>query len=124
MLEHPFYFIVGAVNMALAIILGAFGSHVLKDVLDERMLNAFSTGVNYHIYHALGLLIIAILSQWINNSVFLKLSFYVMLTGILLFSGSLYGLSITGYKLLGPVTPIGGVLLISSWCLMVLAILK
>lgn len=107
-----------AVMGAIAIVLGAFGAHALKKVLTEVQLNTFEVGVRYQMYHALFLLLIA-------NMNFLTLKektiiMYLVIVGVLLFSGSIYLLStsvITKIKtsFLGPLTPIGGMFLIASW---------
>ncbi|MBD3724688.1 MAG: DUF423 domain-containing protein [Flavobacteriaceae bacterium] len=102
----------------ISIILGAFGAHALKKVLQPEQLTSFETGVRYQMYHALFLLFIAI-----TNMIALKekaIVFYLALVGVILFSGSIYLLStstISGLKLrfLGPVTPLGGLMLIGSW---------
>jgi uncharacterized membrane protein YgdD (TMEM256/DUF423 family) len=110
--------IVAAIFGMVAIVLGAFGAHALKKVLAVEALTSFETGVRYQMYHALFLLFIA-------NSSLLGLKektivFYLVTIGVLLFSGSIYLLStsvITGLKtkILGPITPIGGMFLIASW---------
>lgn len=102
----------------LAIILGAFGAHGLKKVLQPEQLISFETGVRYQMYHALFLLLVAnIQLLTIKEKMII---FYLVLTGVVLFSGSIYMLStttITGIKakILGPVTPLGGLFLIVSW---------
>ena len=124
MIAQKTFLLLGSINMLLAVMLGAFGSHGLKDKLDERLFNAFSTGVQYHFYHAPGLLAIGLLSQWLVDSSLLKTSGWLMLSGIICFSGSLYALALTGNKLFGPITPIGGLLFIASWALLSAAIIK
>ncbi len=106
----------GAINALLAVALGAFGAHGLQGVLSEKALQTWHTGVDYHAYHALGLLLIGLLSQ--STPSILRAGYW-MLAGILLFSGSLYLLSLTGIKLLGIVTPIGGTCFLISWGLVV-----
>ena len=107
----------GALLAASGVVLGAFAAHLLRGSLDARALNAFETGVRYQLYHALALL-------WVGArledrpSVALRRVARLMLTGLCLFSGSLYGLSLTGARWLGPVTPIGGLLLIGAWSLL------
>jgi len=124
MIAHKTFLLLGSINMLLAVMLGAFGSHGLKNKLEERLFSAFSTGVEYHFYHALGLLAIGLLSQWATDSSLLKASGWAMFAGLCLFSGSLYAMALTGNKLFGPVTPIGGLLFIISWALLSTAILK
>ncbi len=106
-------------HMAIAIILGAFGAHQLKLVLSPMQLDSFKTGVEYHIYHALALLV---LNSWQSlNPKVLRSVNILMNLGILLFCGSIYLLStrdITGLsalKLIGPVTPLGGLCFILAW---------
>lgn len=102
----------------LAIILGAFGAHALKKTLNPDQLNSFETGVKYQMYHALFLLFVGI--STFNTLKEKTIIFYLTLVGILFFSGSIYILTtsnITGIKskIFGPITPIGGLLLIISW---------
>jgi uncharacterized membrane protein YgdD (TMEM256/DUF423 family) len=124
MISHKTFLLLGSINMLLAVMLGAFGSHGLKNKLEEKLFSAFSTGVEYHFYHALGLLAIGLLSQWVTDSSLLKASGWAMFAGLCLFSGSLYAMALTGNKLFGPVTPLGGLLFIVSWVLLSVAILK
>lgn len=110
----------------LAIIFGAFGAHALKKTLTIEQLNSFETGVKYQIYHALFLLFIG--ATQIINLKEKTIIFYLTLTGVFFFSGSIYVLttnSLTGIKskLIGPITPIGGLLLILSWGYLFYAIL-
>lgn len=102
----------------LAVVFGAFGAHALKDSLPATELEVWKTGVNYQFYHALALLFLAVFSGASGKPV--KWPYYAFTSGIILFSGSLYLLStssLTGFHwfFLGPVTPIGGLLLISGW---------
>lgn len=102
----------------LAIILGAFGAHALKEVLTPERLASFETGVKYQMYHGLAFLIVGLLADRFSFAV--KSFFTVALIGIVFFSGSIYLLAmqdVLGIKMsfLGPITPIGGVLLITSW---------
>ena len=104
--------------------LGAFGAHVLKTRLTPEMMTIYHTGNQYHFYHALGLLAVAILGIHWPTSVHLKWSGWLMFAGIIIFSGSLYALSLTGLRWLGAITPIGGVLFIAAWGLLAAAALK
>lgn len=115
------FLIVGAIAMALAVALGAFGAHGLKNMLTEEMLDIFETGVRYHFYHAIGLLLISFVIQFMPSSSLLHWSGWLMVAGILIFSGSLYLLSILGIRWLGAITPIGGVCFIISWILLAVA---
>ncbi|MGD8426869.1 MAG: DUF423 domain-containing protein [Balneolaceae bacterium] len=115
---------VGSIAMALAVSLGAFGAHGLKNRLSAEMLDIFQTGVTYNFYHAIGLLIIGIIAYQMPESGFLKWSGWLMTGGILVFSGSLYLLAISGVRWLGAITPIGGLCFIASWILFALAVWK
>lgn len=108
----------GAIMAMLAIFSGAFGAHGLRKKLSEEMLAVYNTAVNYHLIHAIGLLIIGILMQQFPKAELLNWSAWTMLAGIVLFSGSLYLLSITGASRLGMITPVGGLLLMISWLLL------
>lgn len=122
----PFFIVAGAVNAAIAVMLGAFGAHALKDKLSERYLAIWETAVQYQMFHALGLIAIGILasSSILGVSSQLNWAGYTMLAGIIIFSGSLYLLSLTGVGVLGAITPIGGVLFIIGWILLIIAALK
>jgi uncharacterized membrane protein YgdD (TMEM256/DUF423 family) len=104
--------------------LGAFGAHGLKAKLTAEMLAVYQTGVHYHLFHALGLLAVGLVASQIADSVWLKWSGWLMLLGIILFSGSLYVLSVSGLRWLGLVTPFGGVAFIAAWIVFVIAIAK
>jgi len=113
----------GAVFGALGIIFGAFGAHALKKIFSEDQLKNFETGVKYQMYHALLLVIIGFNIKYIIS--YENLLFYSLTFGILLFSFSIYGLCITSalnkkLKILGPITPIGGLLLLLGWVLLIL----
>ncbi|MHB1142410.1 MAG: DUF423 domain-containing protein [Sulfuricaulis sp.] len=104
--------------------LGAFGAHGLKAKISADMLAVYQTGVHYHLFHALGLLAVGIVATQIADSVWLRWSGWLMLLGIILFSGSLYVLSVSGLRWLGMVTPFGGVAFIAAWIVFVIAIAK
>ncbi|WP_342439165.1 DUF423 domain-containing protein [Paenibacillus sp. FSL L8-0436] len=105
----------GALLAMLAVGIGAFGAHMLKASISEDYMKVYETGVHYHMIHALGLILVAIIAgQW-GESVRLRWSGRLLIAGIVLFSGSLYVLSITGIKILGAVTPLGGVCFIAGW---------
>lgn len=110
----------GALNAFLCVGLGAFGAHWLKKTVAADMLAVYQTGVQYHFYHALGLLAIGLLLLHFPGSKLITWSGWLMLTGILLFSTSLYMLSLTGMRGLGMITPFGGVAFLSAWALLVL----
>ncbi len=112
---------IGSIAMALAVTLGAFGAHGLKNMLTDEMLDIFETGVRYHFYHAIGLLLISFVVQFMPDSPLLQWSGWLMVGGILIFSGSLYLLSILEIRWLGAITPIGGLCFIISWILLAVA---
>lgn len=111
---------IGAVLAGLlAVVLGAFAAHGLKGQLSENLLNAFQTGVQYQMYHALAVLVVIVLYRQAPDPLLIWSSSF-MLAGILLFSGSLYALALTQMKWFGPITPVGGVCFIIGWgCLLV-----
>jgi len=118
------FLILGGLNAALVVLLGAFGAHALKARLSAEMLAVYQTGVHYHLFHALGLIAVGLVATQIPASAYLKWSGWLMLAGIVLFSGSLYVLSVSGLRWLGMVTPFGGLAFILSWTLFVIAVLK
>jgi uncharacterized membrane protein YgdD (TMEM256/DUF423 family) len=108
----------GAVNAFLCVALGAFGAHGLKQRLSTDMLAVYQTGVQYHFYHALGLIAVGLILLHLPASRLLTLSGWLMLAGIILFSVSLYVLSLTGIRGLGVITPFGGVAFLSAWAML------
>ena len=106
---------IAAISGALSVIVGAFGAHGLHELLVESdKLNVFETAVNYQFYHSLALLLVGLLLGS-NNNRYLSRSALFFGLGILVFSGSLYVLSVTNYTVLGAITPVGGVLFILGW---------
>ncbi|NES98191.1 MAG: DUF423 domain-containing protein [Desertifilum sp. SIO1I2] len=112
-----------AIFAGISVAMGAFGSHSLKTALSDRALELFETGTRYEMYHALGLLAIALLlSQTPNGHFWLIAAGYAFIVGIFLFSGSLYALSMTGIKGMGAITPLGGIAFLLGWgCLAIAA---
>ena len=108
----------------LAVVLGAFGAHALKDRLEPAMLAAFNTAVHYQMLHATVVLVILLLARTSDSPGFLLGAAGSMLAGILLFSGSLYVLVLWGWRWLGPITPLGGALLITGWGLLLVAMVR
>ncbi len=104
----------GTVLGALGVVLGAFGAHSLKASLEPGRLAIFEVGVRYQLIHALALLLVG-LAQRGGDGTALRATGPLFVAGIALFSGSLYGLALGGPSWLGPVTPIGGLLLIAGW---------
>jgi uncharacterized membrane protein YgdD (TMEM256/DUF423 family) len=114
----------GGLAALLAVALGAFGAHALKGRVPAETLAAWHTGVEYHFYHALGLLAVGLLAIQLPGSALVKWSGGVMLAGIVLFSGSLYALALSGERWLGALTPVGGVAFLVAWGLLVAAVVK
>lgn len=116
------YFIsLAALGGFLAVAIGAFGAHALRARLDEYSMGVFQTAVQYHFYHSLSLLAVGLLCLWQPQSRLLMSSGLAFLFGILVFSGSLYLLSLTGARWLGAITPLGGVSFLLGWALLVAA---
>jgi uncharacterized membrane protein YgdD (TMEM256/DUF423 family) len=99
----------------LAVAFGAFGAHALKGRLDDYALGVFQTAVQYHFYHSLALLAVGILALSQPQTALLKTSGWMFFLGILVFSGSLYLLSISGMRWLGAITPLGGLAFLAGW---------
>jgi len=116
------FFAICSFLMALGIALGAFGAHALKSVLDERMLEVYKTGVQYHFYNTLGLFIATIIFSF-KETKKIYVSLFIILIGMLIFSSSLYILTIFNIPMLGMITPIGGTLLIVGWLTLCYSIL-
>ncbi|TMH51966.1 MAG: DUF423 domain-containing protein [Betaproteobacteria bacterium] len=114
----------GGLMALAAVALGAFSAHALNGRLSAEMLAVWHTGVEYHIYHALGLLAVGLVATQLPESALLKWSGWLMFTGILLFSGSLYALALSGERWLGAITPIGGIAFLAAWALLVVGVLR
>ena len=113
----------GAVNAALSVAAGAFGAHALKARLPEAMLVTFETGARYHMYHALALIAVG-LTMGARPGGLLTGAGWAFTAGIVLFSGSLYALALSGVRVLGAITPLGGVAFLVGWVLLALAAMK
>jgi uncharacterized membrane protein YgdD (TMEM256/DUF423 family) len=128
---HKNYLVAAAIFGGLAVAIGAFGAHGLERITtDEKILHSFQTGVQYQMYHALALLAVAILFNKFNSNL-LKWVGICFIAGIILFSGSLYLLTVlkiqgsTAAKFVGPITPLGGVFFVAGWlCLLITAVKK
>ena len=114
------FLLLGAVAAFLAVVLGAFGAHALRGRLSPEMLAVFQTGVQYHVYHALALILVSAImgrmSGWL-----IQTAGWCFVAGIVLFSGSLYLLAATGVTVLGAVTPIGGLAFLIGWACLAFA---
>jgi len=110
------FFSIAAVLGGLSVAGGAFGAHALRDKISARCLEVFDTGARYQMYHALALLVVALLlSRTESPPATLIASGWLFIIGIALFSGSLYALSLTGVKSLGAIAPLGGAAFIAGW---------
>ena len=121
-----FFLIAGAVNALLSVAFGAFGAHLLEGRVADKYLDTWQTAVQYQMFHAVGLMVVAILmsSSLLGPLSSLTWAGYLMLAGIIIFSGSLYVLSLSGISILGAVTPIGGVAFIVAWIMIIVAAVK
>lgn len=115
---------IGAFSAMLAVLFGAFGAHALRDRLGADLMAVYHTANQYHFYHSLGLILVGLLALQLPGSALLRWSGWTMLAGLLIFSGSLYLLSLTGVRWLGAITPIGGTAFIAAWALLALAVLR
>lgn len=121
--HRPNFILLGAALGALGVAAGAFGAHALKAILPTEMQAVFETAARYQMYHALALLLTGMLLERREAEAqaewgCLRLAGWSFLAGILLFSGSLYLLALSGIRGLGAITPVGGVCLLSGWCLL------
>jgi uncharacterized membrane protein YgdD (TMEM256/DUF423 family) len=118
-----FFLVLGSLSSALGVGAGAFGAHGLKEVLSPDVLSTYETAVRYQMYHAFGMIAAGLL--WaIAPHRFLSAAGWCFVAGTVLFSGSLYGLVLSGMRWLGAITPFGGVAFIAGWVLMGLAVFK
>jgi uncharacterized membrane protein YgdD (TMEM256/DUF423 family) len=113
-----FFFTAGAVAAFIGVALGAFGAHSLRDRLSADMLNIFEVGVRYQMYHALGLFAVSwAIARWPEKN--FGAAGWAFIAGIVIFSGTLYLLSITGVRWLGAITPVGGIAFLIGWAILV-----
>jgi uncharacterized membrane protein YgdD (TMEM256/DUF423 family) len=121
---HKLFLLAGTVFGGLGVAIGAFGAHKLKDILlKNARADVFETSVKYQFYHALALLAVGLLLLKTDDKL-LSYSGWCFIWGIIIFSGSLYTLSLTNIKMLGAVAPIGGTLFIAGWVMMFLSVWK
>ena len=117
-----FFLTIAAIFGGLSVAGGAFGAHALREKISERSLEIFDTGARYQMYHALALLLVAMLMSRLDSPpTTLLVSGWVFIIGVVIFSGSLYALSLTGIKSLGAVAPLGGLALILGWAALAVA---
>lgn len=115
------FLLFGALSGFTAVGLGAFAAHGLRERLEPTLLAAFQTGVQYQMYHALALIGLAALFKNATSQTWLQAGGWLFVAGILLFSGSLYGLALGGPRWLGPITPLGGLMFLLGWLALVVA---
>lgn len=118
------FLVIGCSAALLAVALGAFGAHGLKARIAPELMQVYQTGVDYHFYHALGLILVGLTAFQLPESGHLKVAGWAMLAGMVLFSGSLYLLALTGLSWLGAITPFGGVAFLAAWGLFAAAVVK
>jgi uncharacterized membrane protein YgdD (TMEM256/DUF423 family) len=112
------YLMAAALSGFIAVALGAFGAHGLKQRLSADLLAVYQTGVQYHFYHTFALLAVGLLMLHMPANASLRWSGILFIAGIVIFSGSLYVLGLTGVKWLGAITPLGGVAFLVAWLLL------
>ena len=118
------FVLLGAINAFLSVALGAFGAHGLEGKIPDRYFEIWKTGVQYQMFHALGLFVVGLMLGKFPNINLLTAAGWIMFIGIVLFSGSLYVLSLTQIKPLGAITPFGGVAFLIAWVLIGYAAVK
>lgn len=112
---HKLFIIVGSISGMLSVMIGAFGAHALQSTLEaNQRLETFETAVKYQFYHSLALIILGLLMLHVQHKGF-NIAGYGFIIGIIIFSGSLYTLSLTGFTKLGAITPLGGLAFIIGW---------
>lgn len=113
--------ILGGIMLFLGVALGAFGAHALKERLDENQQKTYQTGIQYHLIHGLGLVLIGLYAGMTEHASLALWAGWLIAAGIVLFSGSLYALSLTGIRKLGAITPLGGVAFLAGWVMFIAA---
>lgn len=117
------FFIIGSILGGIAVATGAFGAHGLKNLVSPENLETWDKAVRYQMYHALGLLALAwAITHWPDQARWLVIGGWLFLAGIILFSGSLYILVLSGVRWLGAITPLGGVAFVAGWLCLVIAV--
>jgi uncharacterized membrane protein YgdD (TMEM256/DUF423 family) len=123
-MEQPakIFIFLGSLSAMISVMLGAFGAHALKGRLTPDMLDIYQTGVHYEFYHALGLILVGLVAYHLPKSEYITWSGWLMFAGTVIFSGSLYILSLSGVRWLGAITPVGGTFFIVSWLLLAIGV--
>lgn len=109
------FILLGAVSGFLSVAMGAFGAHALKQRLGDHLLSIYETGARYQMYHALALVLVGVAAAARGESRMLGVAGWGFVAGTLLFSGSLYALTLTGIRALGAITPLGGLSFLAGW---------
>ncbi|WP_296043594.1 DUF423 domain-containing protein [uncultured Alteromonas sp.] len=117
------YLLIGALLALLGVMLGAFGAHGLKNILDANALATFEVGVRYQLYHALAVIVLGGLAAQANLR-WCRRAALLFIVGCVLFSGSIYLLALTGMKWFGPITPLGGMCFMAGWVALVIGLIK
>jgi uncharacterized membrane protein YgdD (TMEM256/DUF423 family) len=117
---HRTFMLIGAVAALVGVGFGAFGAHGLRGRLSPEMLAVFETGVRYQMYHAFAIFVVA-LALAHNDAALVRAAGWAFTAGIVIFSGSLYVLALTGVTTLGAITPLGGVAFLAGWALLIAA---
>ncbi len=115
------FLMIGSLAAFIGVAFGAFGAHALGSRISPRMLEVYKTGVQYHLLHALALILIALLADRMRAHKLVRIAGGLITVGIVLFSGSLYALVITGTRLLGAITPLGGLCFLAGWATLFIA---
>ena len=115
------YLMIGAISGCLVVIMGAFGAHALSEILDDYGKLIYNKAVLYHMFHSIALLFLGLINK-IQPEISLSISGWSFLCGIILFSGSLYILAITGIRSMGIITPIGGIFFIIGWIFLIIKV--
>ncbi|KMK78197.1 DUF423 domain-containing protein [Alkalihalobacillus pseudalcaliphilus] len=118
------FLLMGSIIMALVVAIGAFGAHGLEGKITERMLKNYQTGVQYHMIHGIGIIVVGLLALKMASNQLLTVAGWSFFIGIIFFSGSLYAMALTGITKLGAITPLGGVAFILGWILIGVAVTK
>jgi uncharacterized membrane protein YgdD (TMEM256/DUF423 family) len=116
------FVLIGSLSAFLGVALGAFGAHGLKTRITPEMLIVWQTGVQYHLVHALGLVLIGILCQLLPEASLIRSAGWMLLAGSALFSGSLYIMVLSDVRALGMITPLGGIAFLIGWLMLAIAV--
>ncbi|MEE9350720.1 MAG: DUF423 domain-containing protein [Thiotrichaceae bacterium] len=119
-----FFFLAGAISGLFAVILGAFGAHGIEKIVTPKALEVYKTGIHYQFYHSFALIAAGMFAHFWPKAKYFKTAGFAFLLGIIIFSGSLYLYTLTGNKVFGMITPLGGLSFIVGWGLLITALWK